>query len=186
MNTELIARARSLRNHYLGKTEAFRDIVSDVIDELTAALEAAQPAVGPAGHFIPKTTNAFGKVTEWDQVKSPHGTALYTHPAPQVPVGEPVHEYVIELPDGDTRETKVWWSERKATGNGYSHHLSISVSETPSTVPAPQVPMTDKEIAGAWISIPDPVALGGKFNGSDAVRDFVRAIEAHFKIGVKP
>ena len=52
--------------------------------------------------------------------------------------------------------------------------------------PAPQVPMTDKEIAGAWISIADPVALGGKFNGSDAVRDFVRAVEAHHGIGVKP
>ena len=51
---------------------------------------------------------------------------------------------------------------------------------------APQVPMTDKEIAGAWISIPDPVALGSKFNGSDAVRDFVRGIEAHHGIGVKP
>ena len=52
--------------------------------------------------------------------------------------------------------------------------------------PSPQVPMTDKEIAGAWISIPDPVALGSKFNGSDAVRDFVRGIEAHHGIGVKP
>lgn len=48
---------------------------------------------------------------------------------------------------------------------------------------ASRVPMTDKEIAMAWISIPDPIALGSKFNGSDAIRDFVRAIEAHHKIG---
>jgi hypothetical protein len=43
-------------------------------------------------------------------------------------------EYVIELPDGDVRETKVWWVERKLTGEGVCHRLSISVSETPSAL----------------------------------------------------
>lgn len=47
-----------------------------------------------------------------------------------------------------------------------------------------RVPMTDAEIAAAWIRIDDPVALGSKFSSSDAVREFVRAIEAHH--GIKP
>jgi hypothetical protein len=65
--------------------------------------------------------------------------ALYAQPVAQpAPQQEQKHEYIVELPDGDVRETKVWWSERKATGDGISHKLCISVSETPSTIAIPE------------------------------------------------
>ena len=79
------------------------------------------------------------------------------------------HEYVIELPDGDTRETKVWWSQQKATGEGLSHRLSITVSETPSTVVvnadyremwAQQLKMSQR--LAAALAQPEPVELIGK------------------------
>jgi len=65
--------------------------------------------------------------------------------------------------------------------------LSIAPGQKLYLAPgAGSVPMTDKEIVGAWVRIADPVALGGALPGGDAVREFVRSIEAHHKIGVKP
>ena len=45
-----------------------------------------------------------------------------------------------------------------------------------------RVPMTDREIAGAWIKLADPIAFGSKFQNDSQVREFTRAIEAHHGI----
>lgn len=59
----------------------------------------------------------------------------------------------------------------------------IDISFVPVT--HPRQPMSDKEIAAAWIRINDPLGLGGKFESSDHVREFVRAVEAFHGIGAK-
>ena len=50
-------------------------------------------------------------------------------------------------------------------------------------VPPVRVPLTDKEVLRAWISVSDPIALGKQLPGENgsAVREFVRAIEAAIK-----
>ena len=65
-------------------------------------------------------------------------------------------------------------------------YITLLADALEAAQPAPQVPMTDREIVGAWIRIADPIALGGALPRENAVREFVRAIEAHFGIGVKP
>ena len=50
--------------------------------------------------------------------------------------------------------------------------------KTWNTRAAERKPLTDEQLCMAWLAIPDPVGLGGKFSTSKEVRDFVRAIEA--------
>ena len=43
------------------------------------------------------------------------------------------------------------------------------------------VGLTDEEICLAWLVITDPISLGDKFQTSEEIREFVRAIEAKLK-----
>lgn len=46
-------------------------------------------------------------------------------------VEEPTHRYVLELPAGNEREAKVYWSERSQTNGEITHRLCISIEEKP-------------------------------------------------------
>lgn len=50
-------------------------------------------------------------------------TPLFTHPAPSAVEEQP--QFVVELPDGDDREAKVWWSEKRADGKW---RISVTVA----------------------------------------------------------
>jgi len=60
------------------------------------------------------------------------------------------------------------------------HDLSLEAADALQALE--RVPMTDREIAGAWIKLADPVAFGSKFQNDSQVREFTRAIEAHHGI----
>ena len=53
------------------------------------------------------------------------------------------------------------------------------------THPAPRQPLSDKQIAEAWVSISDPITLGAalQVHSGKAVREFARAIERAHGIG---
>jgi hypothetical protein len=63
-------------------------------------------------------------------------------------------------------------------------YTSMPVYTHPAA-PVP-VPLTDEQIAHAWISIKDPIGLGGKFETPAQVRDFARAIERAHGIAASP
>ena len=75
------------------------------------------------------------------------------------------HKYELELPDGDTRKAKVWWTERETNDGALIHKLSISVDETPSTIQAaPTKELTEEQLL--WIArshginVPEGILLG--------------------------
>jgi hypothetical protein len=84
----------------------------------------------PAGHFIPKTVNAFGKVTEWDQVMSPHGTALYTHPASLVPMTNEILREAKVIVHGDGN---IFFTNVDQLNRVIEAHYSAIVSGLPPT-----------------------------------------------------
>lgn len=51
-----------------------------------------------------------------------HGALLFAHP---VPIPEDQPKFVVELPDDDEREVKVWWSEKHDDG---MWHISVTVA----------------------------------------------------------
>ncbi len=54
----------------------------------------------------------------------------------QQPQAEAVHRYVLELPDGDKREVKIYWIERQETAGEITHRLCIAVDAAPQQAEA--------------------------------------------------
>ena len=94
-----------------------------------------RPQAEPFG-YVSQHTNG-----TWEFSPTPAGvypdtaksiTAVYT----KQPQAEAVHRYVLELPDDDKRQAKVFWSERNEANGEITHHLCISVDATPQQAEA--------------------------------------------------
>lgn len=89
---------------------------------------------------LEQSTELFSKVDRdisikpWDVRLNRFATAVIEWYIEQSSIEYAAHKYELELPEGDTRKVKVWWSGRTNIDNQLTHKLSISVDETPSTL----------------------------------------------------
>lgn len=170
-------------------SEAFKFIVNKIKDELSAKSGKSEP-IAPAAASSKELSDKW-KIVDGDMREGADGLLTYhaaafeegyqlglakgAQPAQHAPRGREQVKVDIELPDGDDREVKVWWSEFK----GDTLQLAISIEGESNTMRPGLVcvPAAVAQAAAMWVYCPPQGGYRGGRAMEDTCEELAQAVE---------